>query len=177
MRVAVNVSPLQLEQTSFFDTVERIIRETGTPSFLLELELTESVLMSKVAQTSETFRRLKELGVNIAVDDFGTGYSSLSYMKKLPIDRLKIDRSFISELPDNKEDVAIVRAIIAMARSLSLKVIAEGVETGAQLDFLKAEGCEEFQGFVLAKPLTAGELEQLLERYGSGACPFPSSPA
>jgi diguanylate cyclase (GGDEF)-like protein/PAS domain S-box-containing protein len=166
LRVAVNVSPLQLEQTSFFDMVERIIRETGIPSFLLELELTESVLMSKVAETAETFRRLKDLGVNIAVDDFGAGYSSLSSLKKLPIDRLKIDSSFISKLPDNKEDLAIIRAIIAMARSLSLKVIAEGVETCDQLDFLKAEGCEEFQGFVLAKPLTAGELEQLLERSG-----------
>ena len=176
LRVAVNVSAIQLNQQSFFNAVEQIIRESRLPSSLLELELTESMVMSRVEETVRSFRRLKEMDVTIAIDDFGTGYSSLSYLKKLPIDRLKIDRSFISDIPQNREDIAITRTIIAMARSLNLQVIAEGVETDSQLDFLRGEGCDEFQGYLLSKPLSPDELERLLERRHNTVSYPPNNP-
>jgi EAL domain-containing protein (putative c-di-GMP-specific phosphodiesterase class I) len=153
LRVAVNISAQQLTQGDFVDVVESIIRECRLPPSLLELELTESVLMSNVEEIIVLFQRLKKLGLSIALDDFGTGYSSLAYLKRLPVDRLKIDRSFILDVPWDKDDVAITRTIIAMARSLNLGVIAEGVEHVSQFDFLKKEGCEEFQGYALARPM------------------------
>lgn len=165
LRVAVNVSAMQLSQQSFFDAVENIIRENCIPPSLLELELTESMLMPRVQETIGLFNRLKQFGVSIAIDDFGTGYSSLAYLKRLPINRLKVDRSFIAHTPDDKEDVAITCTIIAMARSLGLQVTAEGVERRDQLDFLRGEGCDEFQGYILAKPATPAELETLLETH------------
>jgi EAL domain-containing protein (putative c-di-GMP-specific phosphodiesterase class I) len=144
------------------ETVEDIIRESGLPPRLLELELTESLLMSNVEETITLFHKLKKLGLRISMDDFGTGYSSLSYLKRLPIDRLKIDRSFIRDIPGDKDDVAITRTIIAMARSLGLNVIAEGVEHSYQFDFLKAEECEEFQACALARPIPTDEILRLI---------------
>ena len=164
LRVAVNVSAQQMAQDSFVDVVESIVRECRIPPSLLELEITESLLMSNVEKTIATMQRLKKLGLSIAMDDFGTGYSSLEHLKKLPIDRLKIDRSFIMDIPGDKDDVAITRMIIAMARSLNLSVIAEGVEHLYQHDFLQKEGCEEFQGYALAKPISSEEVLHIMEQ-------------
>jgi len=164
LRVAVNISAQQLTQGNFVDTVESIIRECRLPPSLLELELTESVLMSNVEEIIALFHRLKKLGLSIALDDFGTGYSSLAYLKRLPVDRLKIDRSFILDIPGDKDDVAITRTIIAMARSLNLGVIAEGVEHVSQFDFLKKEGCGEFQGFALARPIPPEEIVRMIRQ-------------
>lgn len=164
LRVAVNVSAQQLAQRDFVDTVEKIICDCDIPPSMLELELTESLLMSNLDESIALFHRLKKIGLSIAMDDFGTGYSSLSYLKKLPIDRLKIDRSFITDIPGDKDDVAITRTIIAMARRLNLSVLAEGVEHVYQCDFLKDEGCEEFQGFALARPLPAEDVTAFIEK-------------
>jgi diguanylate cyclase (GGDEF)-like protein/PAS domain S-box-containing protein len=164
LRIAVNISAQQLVQSNFVDTVENIIRDCRIPPSMLELELTESMLMSNLEESIALFHRLKKIGLSIAMDDFGTGYSSLSYLKKLPIDRLKIDRSFISDIPGDKDDVAIIRTIIAMARRLNLSVIAEGVEHAYQADFLADEGCEEFQGFALARPISAEEVTSFIEK-------------
>ncbi|WP_268625429.1 EAL domain-containing protein, partial [Escherichia coli] len=125
-----------------------ILYETGIPPACLELELTESILMSDVAEAMQILSGLKRLGLAIAVDDFGTGYSSLNYLKQFPIDVLKIDRSFVDGLPHGEQDAQIARAIIAMAHSLNLMVIAEGVESQAQLDFLREHGCDEVQGYL-----------------------------
>lgn len=164
LRVAVNISAHQLMRDNFVSMLESILYECCLPPSLLELELTESVLMSNVEGIIVLLQRLKKLGLSIALDDFGTGYSSLAYLKRLPIDRLKIDRSFIQDLPGDKDDVAITRTIIAMARSLNLGVIAEGVEHVSQFDFLKKEGCEEFQGYALAKPLPPEDVAHLIKQ-------------
>jgi EAL domain-containing protein (putative c-di-GMP-specific phosphodiesterase class I) len=144
--------------------VERALRDTGLDPGHLELELTESVVMYNVDEVLATLRDLKSIGVRISLDDFGTGYSSLSYLKRFPIDKLKIDRSFVSDVITNPEDAAIARAVIAMAHSLDMRVVAEGVETAAQLDFLRVNQCDQFQGYYYAKPLPATESTELLRR-------------
>jgi EAL domain-containing protein (putative c-di-GMP-specific phosphodiesterase class I) len=135
-----------------------MIEDTGIEPEALELEFTESVVMERAEKTINTLRSLKKIGVRLSIDDFGTGYSSLSYLKHFPIDRIKIDRSFVADLDHNSDDAAIVDAIISMAHSLNLKVVAEGVETADQLRFLKAHNCDEVQGFHLAIPMPAEEL-------------------
>ena len=129
----------------------------------LEIELSERAVMEKSAESIPTLRQLKDLGVSLTVDDFGTSYSSLSLLKQLPIDRLKIDTSFVAGLPGNADNVAITAAVIALARSLSLEVVAEGVECRAQHDFLLANGCDLFQGYLVTMPVKADELPALLE--------------
>jgi EAL domain-containing protein (putative c-di-GMP-specific phosphodiesterase class I) len=131
-------------------------------SGLLELEITESMLMQDPEMTKVILLELKSLGVAIAIDDFGTGYSSLAYLKRFPVDYLKIDRSFVHDLPDNQEDVAIIKAILALAKSLKLRVIAGGVENRKQQIFLEAHGCEEGQGYLISKPLAASDMEAFL---------------
>ncbi|MBI1905436.1 MAG: EAL domain-containing protein [Rhodocyclales bacterium] len=153
LTMAVNISALQMQQPGFADTVERALAVTGFDPGKLELELTESVLLQNAEHTLDTARRLKAMGITISIDDFGTGYSSLSYLKRFAVDRIKIDRSFIRDILTDPEDAAIVRAIIQMARSLNLKTLAEGVETRAQLDYLRDEQCEEVQGYYYAQPL------------------------
>jgi EAL domain-containing protein (putative c-di-GMP-specific phosphodiesterase class I) len=155
--------------------VTRALVTTGLDPHLLELELTESALMHDVRRVSRTLDCLKEIGVRLAVDDFGTGYSSLSYLKSFPLDYLKIDRSFIRDVPSDANDRAIVRAIIAMAHSLGIKVIAEGVETAEQLAFLTAQHCDEIQGYLLCKPVPGTELEAGL-RNGLHLTPKPPAP-
>jgi diguanylate cyclase (GGDEF)-like protein len=168
LRIAVNVAAAQIHQPDFVDGVRRTLDQTGLPSGMLELEITESSIIENVTDTVETLRAVKALGVELAVDDFGTGYSSLSYLKELPIDRLKIDQSFVRDIPGNPDDCAIVRTIIAMARNLNLGVIAEGVESQAQIDFLSKEGCDEIQGFFLSPPVSA---DALAGRFGrSSVC-------
>jgi EAL domain-containing protein (putative c-di-GMP-specific phosphodiesterase class I) len=129
---------------------------------MLEFELTESTLMPNAEQSIATLQQLQELGIRISVDDFGTGYSSLAYLRRLPLDAVKIDRSFIGDITTNEDAASIALAIISMAQRLNLKVIAEGVETRAHLDFLRAHGCDEAQGYYLARPMTMQQLEILL---------------
>ncbi len=167
--VAVNVSARQFRQADFAGKVSRILQDTGFDPHCLELELTETTLMTHAEENIETLKKLKETGIRIAIDDFGTGYSSLGYLKRLPVDILKIDRSFVSDVTDNRDDAAIVEAIIAMARSLALHVIAEGVETVEQSQFLQARKCDEMQGYYFSHPLPVEEFERLiLEKGGFG---------
>ena len=160
--VAVNLSARQFHQRDLDKVVARIIGETGIEPQHLELELTESLLMREPEEAARTLRRLESMGVRLAIDDFGTGYSSLAYLRRFPISALKIDRAFIQDLNENPEDAAITQAIIHLAHSLGLKVIAEGVERPAQLEFLRARGCDEMQGYLFSPPLPASELDALL---------------
>jgi diguanylate cyclase (GGDEF)-like protein/PAS domain S-box-containing protein len=162
VRLAVNISMRQFQRREFVDTVREILIETGFEPGLLELEITESIAMQDEEQTISTLRRLRDLGVRISIDDFGTGYSSLKYLKDMPIDALKIDQSFVRDLTTNGNDAAIAINIIAIAHSLQLSVIAEGVETGEQLAFLKAKRCDEFQGYLCKKPMPAASFAKLL---------------
>jgi diguanylate cyclase (GGDEF)-like protein len=157
LRVAVNVSSRQVRQPEFAVLVTGILADTGLPPALLELEITESILMQDVTATVATLQELKTFGVRFSIDDFGTGYSSLSYLKCLPIDILKIDQSFVRDIASDPNDAAIVSAITAMAQSLNLKVIAEGVETGEQLEFLRARYCYMAQGYFFSKPVPAAD--------------------
>ncbi|WP_462384396.1 bifunctional diguanylate cyclase/phosphodiesterase [Pseudomonas sp. Marseille-QA0892] len=160
-KVSVNLSARQFGDGHLSTRIARILETSGLPPSCLELELTESILMHDIGETLALLDGLKQLGLCIAVDDFGTGYSSLNYLKQFPIDVLKIDRSFVDGLPDGEQDAQIARAIIAMAHSLNLTVIAEGVETQAQLDFLREHGCDEVQGFLFGKPMPADHIEAL----------------
>jgi diguanylate cyclase (GGDEF)-like protein/PAS domain S-box-containing protein len=162
IRVSVNLSVHQLRQGNLLSLVRQVLEETGLEPHYLELELTESQLLDNVDSLISVFRQLRELGVKLAIDDFGTGYSSLSYLKRFRVDYLKIDQSFIRDLTPGSEDAAITRAIIAMAHSLELKVVAEGVENQTQMDFLKTQGCDEIQGYLISKPLEAEQFAQLL---------------
>ncbi|WP_095109273.1 bifunctional diguanylate cyclase/phosphodiesterase [Pseudomonas sp. Irchel 3E20] len=164
IRVSVNLSVHQLRQGKLVSLVRQVLEETGLAPHYLELELTESQLLDSVEHIIATFQQLRDLGVKLAIDDFGTGYSSLSYLKRIPVDYVKIDQAFIRGVGEGGEDAAITRAIIAMAHGLSLKVVAEGVEDQRQLDFLKAEGCDEVQGYLISRPVEASELGALLGR-------------
>jgi len=155
--VAVNLAAPHLRERALPDLVERVLREHALPSSLLEIEVTESILMHDPELSLANARRLAELGVKLSIDDFGTGYSSLSYLKRLPIASLKIDQSFVRDIATDPDDAAIITAIIAMAHSLNLRVVAEGVETEAQRAFLKSHGCDEFQGFLFGHPVSAAE--------------------
>jgi diguanylate cyclase (GGDEF)-like protein/PAS domain S-box-containing protein len=156
--VAVNVSALQFRHQGFRELISRVLSETGLACQYLELEITESLLLSNADVTSSVLRELKGMGIKLAIDDFGTGYSSLSYLKQFPFSKLKIDRSFIRDVAVNSDDAAITTAIISMAKSLSLKVIAEGVENEAQMSFLRALRCDEIQGYYFSKPLSTDEV-------------------
>jgi diguanylate cyclase (GGDEF)-like protein/PAS domain S-box-containing protein len=162
LQVAVNVSARQFQDYDVAELVMDIMRDTGVLAQNLEIELTESAVMNDAATSIVTLERLAALGVQIAIDDFGTGYSSLSYLKRLPLDVLKIDQSFVRDISSDPNDAAIVRAIITLARSLGIKVIAEGVENEAQLAFLNAYGCHYAQGYLFGRPLTATQLIKLI---------------
>jgi diguanylate cyclase len=167
LQVAVNFSPRQFRREGVVEAVSRILRETGLNPACLELEITESTILEHAEQVIVTLKGLSSIGVQLSIDDFGTGYSSLSYLKRFPIDKLKIDQSFVHDVSSDPDDAAIVTAIIAMARSLSLTVIAEGVETADQLAFLKALGCNRAQGYYFSRPLPAPEFAQLLRGWRS----------
>jgi len=158
-RVGVNVSGKQLKQQDFVAMLSQVVRETGVDPQSLELEFTESIIMENAERTIETLEAIKAMGVQLSIDDFGTGYSSLNYLKHFPVDRIKIDRSFVADVSRSNDDAAIVEAIITMAQSLSLKVVAEGVENSDQLHHLSELGCDEVQGFYLAMPMPAQDLE------------------
>ncbi|HEK1008617.1 TPA: EAL domain-containing protein [Pseudomonas putida] len=158
-KVSVNISARQFSDGQLGNRIATILEETGLPPACLELELTESILMRDVNEAMQILDGLKVLGLSIAVDDFGTGYSSLNYLKQFPIDVLKIDRTFVDGLPEGEQDAQIARAIIAMAHSLNLAVIAEGVETHEQLEFLREHGCDEVQGYLFGRPMPANQFE------------------
>ena len=153
--VAINLSALEFRQRDVAAEIAAVLRETGLAPQYLDIEMTESVLMHQTGQVLDTLNALKALGVSISIDDFGTGYSSLAYLKRYPIDKLKIDRSFVMDTPDNADDVAIVTAIIQMARSLQLKTVAEGVQTQAQVELLTELGCDSMQGFLVSEPMNS----------------------
>ncbi len=169
LRVAVNLSVRQFDHDDLVEMVERVLAETGLAPQYLELEITESLLLHNDSTNLAALQRLHGRGVHIALDDFGTGYSSLSYLQRFPIDTLKIDRSFVCGLPDNPDDVAIASAIIGMAHSLNMLVIAEGVETAAQLEFLRERGCDQIQGYYLGRPMSPEALEHFRQDYSAAA--------
>ncbi len=164
LRVAVNLSPRQFTQKGLVQSVAAILYETGLDARHLELEVTESMVMSDVDNAITILRDLKHLGVQIAVDDFGTGYSSLSYLRRFPIDVLKVDQSFVRDITLEEDDAAIVRAIISLGHGLRLKVIAEGVETAEQLNFLRDHGCDQVQGYLFSKPVSAAQFAVVMEK-------------
>jgi EAL domain-containing protein (putative c-di-GMP-specific phosphodiesterase class I) len=167
--VSVNLSARQFQQQQLAESIAAALAETGLEPELLELELTESSIMKNTETAVETLNRIKKTGVRIAIDDFDTGYSSLSYLKRLPIDVLKIDRSFVCESTTDSDDAAIVMAIIGLAHSLKLKVIAEGVETEEQLSFLRLLKCDEMQGYLCSRPLPAEAFRQLADGFQNDA--------
>ena len=164
LRLAVNLSPLQLSQQDLLASIMEILRESGLAPQHLELEITENTVMERSRDTMATLTRLEQLGVQISVDDFGTGYSNLAYLKQFPVHSLKIDHSFVRDITTHRDDAAIVSAMIAMAKSLGLGVVAEGVETRQQLDFLRAAGCASYQGYYFSVPLPAAAFAELVRR-------------
>ena len=162
LRIAVNVSPRQLQHDDLVAQVEQILRETGLAAGQLELELTETTLLLEDEPVEQTVAGLRRLGVGLALDDFGTGYSSLSHLRRYPIQRLKMDRSFVRGIVGDRGDAAVARAVIGLARELDLAVVAEGVETAEQLALLRSLGCDEAQGFLLGRPAAASEVADAL---------------
>jgi EAL domain-containing protein (putative c-di-GMP-specific phosphodiesterase class I) len=163
LRIAVNISGRQLNGADIVGTVRRILAETACDPRVLGLEITESAVMEYPREAITLIRALHELGIEITIDDFGTGYSSMAYLKRFALDRLKIDGTFVHGIPNDKDDVAIVQATIALARQFRLKVTAEGVETAAQRSFLEAHDCDAIQGFLVSVPLPGQDLRELLE--------------
>jgi EAL domain-containing protein (putative c-di-GMP-specific phosphodiesterase class I) len=163
-KIAVNVSAKQFHQSDFVEQVRSTVRRSGVDGGRLVLELTESVLVRDVQDVIDKMGQLKKAGVGFALDDFGTGYSSLAYLKRLPLEQLKIDRSFVRDVLEDENDAAIAKMIVALAQSLDLEVIAEGVETTGQRDFLAALGCEHFQGWLYSPALPIDEFEALVAR-------------
>jgi EAL domain-containing protein (putative c-di-GMP-specific phosphodiesterase class I) len=159
----VNISNIQLRQKDFTDIVIKAIKASGMDPHDLELELTESIIMQNIETSIVKLRELKDIGIKLSFDDFGTGYSSLSYLKRIPLDTIKIDQSFIKDISKKPDSSSIVKAIIAMAHSLNLNVVAEGVETEQQLKFLKENGCDEAQGYLISAPLSKDSLIQFLK--------------
>ena len=165
LKVSINISGIHFSQSNFVKDVSRIIRNANMNTHLVELELTESMIMPNAEESIDELVHVKKNGMKLSIDDFGTGYSSLSYLKRFPIDTIKIDQSFIRNLTSHSDDAAIVRAIITMAKSLQLEIIAEGVENKDQLDFLRQEKCDIIQGFYLSKPIPFSELEEFLKKW------------
>jgi diguanylate cyclase (GGDEF)-like protein len=172
--VAINLSPVQFHYSDLPAQVLSILLETGLPPHRLELEITEGVLMNDFERAIATLRRLKSLGVSIAMDDFGTGYSSLRYLQAFPFDKIKVDKSFIDQLDENAQSQAIIRAVVGLAHGLSLPVLAEGVETAGQLEFLRSEGCDEVQGYLIGRPL---QIENYADIVGIPSPPQPPETA
>jgi EAL domain-containing protein (putative c-di-GMP-specific phosphodiesterase class I) len=175
LRVSVNVSVSQFENSGFLDMVRRVLREVGVDATHVELELTESMLIRHPEQAASTMAALKALGVRIAIDDFGTGYSSLNYLRHLPVDVLKIDRSFVTDISTSARDRAVATAIVQLAQALGITVVAEGVETQAQANFFRELGCHEMQGFLFCRPLPPQALDSLLAAPGHQAAATDSN--
>lgn len=173
VRIAVNLSARQFRESALTSRIMDLMLEAGVSAELLELELTESMLVENADEAIQALWALKGLGITLSIDDFGTGYSSLSYLKRFPIDALKIDQSFVRDIPDSMDDMSITKAIISMGRSLELKLVAEGVETLEQVEFLRQNGCQIAQGYLYAKPLKADEFEVFLQRAAAEGLPLP----
>jgi predicted signal transduction protein with EAL and GGDEF domain len=169
LRVSVNLSPLQIEEPDFAKTVASVLKETGLDPQYLEFEITESTLMQDEESNIALLQRLKAMGIRLSLDDFGTGYSSLSYLRRLPIDTLKIDRSFVQRIATDPDDAAFAGAIIGMAKVLRLRVVVEGVETEQQRDLLDELGCDEIQGFLFSTPVPADEVTAVLAEIHGAA--------
>jgi EAL domain-containing protein (putative c-di-GMP-specific phosphodiesterase class I) len=169
VKVAVNLSPVQFRSRNLVQVVISALAQSGLSPKRLELEITESIFLAETEANLAILHQLRELGVRISMDDFGTGYSSLSYLRSFPFDKIKIDRSFVKDLAERPDCVAIVRAISGLGRSLNITTTAEGVETIDQFDWLRAEGCNEVQGFLFSAARPAAEVAQLLERFGDRA--------
>ena len=161
--MAVNLSLHQFLLTDIVGCTRQALARSGLPAGRLELEITESALAARPDEALTVLRGLKDLGLRLAIDDFGTGYSSLAHLKRFPIDLLKIDQSFIRDIPQSADDMAISHAVIAMGKSMGMEVLAEGVETAAQLEFLRQHGCHFYQGYFCSRPLPVGEFTVLLE--------------
>jgi len=155
----VNLSARQFASENLLDTVRRILDETGLPTHLLELEITEGALMNDPAGATATMQELRGMGIKLALDDFGTGYSSLAYLKNFPLDRLKLDRAFVIDLARNNHDQAIAQTVISLGHHLDMDVLAEGIETEEQRDILQRFGCDVFQGYLHGRPMPPGQLE------------------
>ena len=166
LRVAVNISPKHLAQANFIERLSEILRENEIDPSSLEIEITEMSLLDQNMDLSNKIEKIKRLGITLSIDDFGTGYSSLSYLKNFPVDALKIDRSFIHQMNKNSADIAMVSAIIALARALKLQVVAEGVEEFEDLQLLRELGCEYIQGYYYSRPLTVREFTKRLDDQG-----------
>jgi EAL domain-containing protein (putative c-di-GMP-specific phosphodiesterase class I) len=162
LKIAVNCSPLSLAREELANQISDALRSTGVGAQRLELEVTENALMGNIADTLELLLQIRALGVSLSIDDFGTGYSSLAYLKRLPLNTLKIDRSFIQDVPTSTQDMEIVQAIIVMAHTLHLEVVTEGVETFEQYQFLENQGCDFVQGYLLSRPVSLTELRPVL---------------
>ena len=164
MRIAINVSAIQLRRKSFADMVRALLDETGADPRLIEMEITERVLVGGNEDAIRALRQIDALGIQLAIDDFGTGYSGLSYLKQFPIDTVKIDQSFVRDLTTDADDEAILRAIIAMSKSLKLSVVAEGVEHAEQMERLRELGCDLLQGYYFSRPIPLDEADRFLQR-------------
>ena len=164
--IAVNLSVKQLADLSLAQDVADALRQSGVNPAMIELEVTETAVMRNLDEAIVILESFRALGVRVAIDDFGTGYSSLAYLKQLPVDILKVDRAFVRDLPHNRDDLAITRAIIAMAHGLSMTVVAEGVEQKHQFDSLRDSGCDEYQGFYCSPAMESDVLETLLRKHG-----------
>ena len=162
MKVAVNLSPMQFKSRTLVGSVESALAASGLSPNRLELEITESILLEDNEHTLQVLHQLRDLGVHISMDDFGTGYSSLSYLRKFPFDKIKIDRSFISEMSDRDDSLAIIRAVSAIGVSLGMLTTAEGVETREQFERVKSEGCTEVQGYLFSPPRPASQIKALI---------------
>jgi diguanylate cyclase (GGDEF)-like protein len=173
VKVAVNLSPVQLKNKNFVELVINVLANSGLPADRLQLEITETVLMQNTFNTLATLQKLRALGVQIALDDFGTGYSSLSYLRSFPFDKIKIDRSFVQDLSNSKEPLAIVHAVAGLAKSLNMVSTAEGVETKQQRDALQSLGCVEMQGYLFSRPRPAGEVAEVLLQSQAAAVRLP----
>jgi EAL domain-containing protein (putative c-di-GMP-specific phosphodiesterase class I) len=165
LTIAVNISPVQFRHGNLPTLVHSVLLETGLAPARLELEITEGVLIDDFSRAVSILRKLKSLGVQIAMDDFGTGYSSLSYLRSFPFDKIKIDQSFVRDLTERPDAIAIIRAVAGLGRSFGMTTTAEGVETQQQLDQMRAEGCTEVQGYFYSRPMPAAEIAQLLSDF------------
>ena len=168
VRMAVNISPRQFRREDIPGLVRRVLAATGHPPEYLELEITESMIMKDVDLAIEIMHSLSDLGVHLAIDDFGTGYSSLSYLKRFPVKRLKVDRSFVKDVLTDPNDAAIASAVVALAIAMQLEVVAEGIETEGQLEFFLEKGCDFYQGFLFSRPLEAELAAEYLGAEGKG---------
>lgn len=163
--MAVNLSGVQFHEPSLVEGIRTVLNETGLPPQCLELEITETVAMEDAESTSAVFKRLADLGVSLSIDDFGTGYSSLAYLKRFPIDRIKIDKTFVDDISGESNAGAIARAVTTLGHSFGMEVTAEGVETTDQVTFLRRLECDEIQGYLFSKPLPRDEFESFVREY------------